>query len=314
MTFLEHDVPGPKRDLVGYGRHAPKVVWPNGARVAISLVVGYEEGSEYSFPAGDGKGEPIGEFALAVNPTTADVRELCVESTWEYGSRAGVWRLARIFDEFAVNVTFLASAVAVELNPEVGQYIQEAGHEACAHGWRWEQVWRLSKEEERRHMQLAIESLERTCGQRPLGWYNRCTPSPHTRDLVVEEGGFLYDSNAWNDDLPYFVEVAGKRHLIVPYCFAYNDMRFVFPGYSDPSSFFEYCKRGLDYYWDEGATHPKMLSIGLHPKWIGHAGRASALKQFIEYALEKGDVWFARRVDIARWWLEHHEEFERAGR
>ena len=160
-------------------------------------------------------------------------------------------------------------------------------------------------------MEWAVASIAKTVGERPLGWFNRCTSSVHSRELVVEEGGFVYDSNAYNDDLPYFVEVNGTRHLIVPYSFSYNDMRFVFPGYADPGSFFEYLRRGLDLLWDEGATHPKIMSIGLHPKWVGQAGRASALKEFLEYAHEKGDVWFARRIDIANWWLEHHEEFER---
>ena len=309
MELVDQDVPGPKRDYVGYGRHAPRAFWPNGARVAVNLVVGYEEGSEYSHPAGDGRSERIGEFAVAINATDPGQRDLCTESIFEYGSRAGVWRLARIFDEFDVLTTFFASAVALERNPEVGAYIREAGHEACAHGWRWEEVWRLTREEERARIGWAVESIERTCGARPLGWFNRCTPSCHTRELVVEEGGFVYDSNAYNDDLPYFVEVKGTRHLIVPYSFAYNDMRFVFPGYSDPTSFLTYCKEGLDFLWDEGATHPKMMSIGLHPKWIGQAGRAAALKRFIEYALGKGDVWFARRIDIADWWIAHHEEF-----
>ena len=310
MKLVDQDVPGPKRDLVGYGRRIPKVTWPNGARVAVNLVVGYEEGSEYSHPAGDGRSEIVGEFPTPLVPPASGQRDLCVESIYEYGSRSGVWRLARIFDEFKVKTTFFASAVALERNLEVAEYIREAGHDVCAHGWRWEEVWRLSREEERQHMEWAIESLAETCGSPPLGWFNRCTPSAHTRELVVETGGFIYDSNAYNDDLPYFTEVNGRRHLIVPYSFSYNDMRFIFPGYSDPSSFVEYLRRGLDFLWDEGATYPKMMSIGLHPKWTGQAGRASALKEFLEYAHEKGDVWFAGRSDIANWWIDHHEEFE----
>ena len=311
MRLVDQDVPGPRRDFVGYGRHIPKVVWPDEARVAVNLVVGYEEGSEYSHPAGDGRSERIGEFAVAMNPTAADTRDLCTESIYEYGSRTGVWRLARIFDEFGVKTTFFTSAVALERNLEVAAYIREADHEACAHGWRWEEVWRLSREEEKQHIDWAVESITETVGTRPLGWFNRCTPSVHTRELVAEEGGFVYDSNAYNDDLPYFVDVNGIRQLIVPYSLSYNDMRFVFPGYADPSSFFEYLRRGLDLLWDEGATHPKMMSIGLHPKWVGQAGRASALKQFLEYALEKERVWFARRIDIANWWIEHEQDFAR---
>jgi hypothetical protein len=160
-------------------------------------------------------------------------------------------------------------------------------------------------------MKAAIESMEQTCGERPRGWYCRYGPSVNTRELLVEEGGFIYDSDAYNDDLPYYVEVAGQRHLVVPYTLTYNDIRFVLPqGHSDAISFFDHCRSALDYLWDEGATHPRMMSIGLHPRWVGQAGRVSGLKALIEYALEKGDVWFARRIDIANWWNEHHEEFK----
>ncbi len=297
------------RDFVGYGRRAPRVRWPNGARVAISLVVNYEAGSEYSLAAGDDHGEGIGEFSQAINPTRRSQRDLCTESTFEYESRAGIWRLARLLDEREVKATFYACAAALELNPEVGAYIAEAGHEPCCHGFRWEELWRLTREQEREHLLAAITSIERTCGQRPRGWFSRCTPSAHTRELLVEEGGFTYDSDAYNDDLPYFEQVAGRRHLVVPYSFAYNDMRFVFPGYADPASFFTYCRYGLDQLWDEGETHPKMMSIGLHPRWVGQAGRARALAELIDYAQEKDDVWFARRIDVAEWWLAHHEEF-----
>jgi peptidoglycan/xylan/chitin deacetylase (PgdA/CDA1 family) len=278
--------------------------------VAVSLVVNYEAGSEYSIWAGDDRSEGVGEFGMPINPTSPDVRDLCTESTFEYGSRAGIWRLARILDEYDIKVTFYCCGQALELNPAVGEYIETAGHEPCAHGWRWEELWRLSREEEREHLHLAIESIAKTCGTRPVGWFSRCVPSVHTRELIVEEGGFLYDSDAYNDDLPYFVEVGDHRHLVIPYSFTYNDMRFVFPGFADPMSFFTYCKMGLDQLWEEGATHPKMMSIGLHPRWIGQAARAKALRAFIDYALEKGDVWFARKVDIANWWLAHHEEFK----
>ena len=240
-------------------------------------------------------------------------RDLCAESVYEYGSRAGIWRLMRLFDEYDVKVTFYACAVALERNPEVGQWVQEAGHEPCSHGWRWSEHWLFDREQEREHMQWAIESIERTCGERPLGWYCRYGPSVNTRELVVEEGGFVYDADAYNDDLPYFTEVKGQRHLVVPYTLTYNDGRYVLAqGYSGPSDFFDICRRGLDEYRREGeAGYPKMMSIGLHPRWVGQAARTNALREFIEYAQEQGDVWFARRIDIARWWLEHHEEFER---
>ncbi len=310
MQLVDQDVPGPRRDYVGYGRRPPKVVWPNGAKVALNLAVNNEEGSEYSMPAGDGRNEGLAEIPYVM---PAEFRDLCAESVYEYGSRAGVWRLLRLFDETGIKVTFFAAAVAIERNPEVGEWIRESGHEPCSHGWRWGEHWLLSREEERERIQWTIESFERTCGQRPLGWYCRYGPSVNTRELLVEEGGFVYDSDAYNDDLPYFTEVKGKRHLVVPYTLVYNDGRYVLSqGFGGPSDFFDVCRRGLDELRREAeAGYPKMMSIGLHPRWAGQAGRTSALREFIEYALEKGDVWFAPRIDIARWWIEHHEEFER---
>ncbi|HZU15199.1 MAG TPA: polysaccharide deacetylase family protein [Candidatus Dormibacteraeota bacterium] len=309
--LIDGDLPGPRRDFVGYGRRKPKVRWPSGARVAVSLVVNYEEGSEYSKPAGDGRNEGLAEISYAFGQ---EHRDLAAESIYEYGSRAGVFRLLDLFDEYGLKTTFFTAAVALERNPEVAAWIRESGHEPCSHGWRWIEHWLLDREEERRHIRWAIESIQETCGERPLGWYCRYGPSVNTRELLVEEGGFLYDSDAYNDDLPYFTEVSGRRHLVVPYSsFPYNDVRFTLAqGYGSPTDFYDTCRRGLDQYWREGERgYPKMMSIGLHPRLAGHAGRTSALREFIEYALAKGGVWFARRVDIARWWLEHHQEFER---
>ena len=310
MELIDQDIPGPKRDFVGYGRRQPKVVWPNNAKVAVNLVVNYEEGSEYSKPAGDDRNEGLAEISYMLSP---QYRDLCAESVYEYGSRAGIWRLLRLFDEYKVKVTFFACAVALERNPEVGQWIQESGHEPCSHGWRWSEHWRFSREEEKQHLRWAIESITKTCGERPLGWYCRYGASVHTRELVVEEGGFVYDSDVYNDDFPSFTQVNGKRHLVVPYTLAYNDARYIVAqGYGSPTDFFDSCKRGLDELWREGAAgYPKMMSIGLHPRWAGQAGRTSGLREFIEYAMGKGDVWLARRIDIARWWLEHHQEFAR---
>jgi peptidoglycan/xylan/chitin deacetylase (PgdA/CDA1 family) len=310
MRLVDQDIPGPRRDYVGYGRRPPKVVWPDGASVAVQVVVNYEEASEYSMAAGDNRNEGLAEIPYVMPP---EYRDLAAESVYEYGSRAGNWRLMRLFDEYGVKATYFAAAVALERNPEVAQWIRESGHEACSHGWRWEEHWLLDRETEREHIRWAIESIERTCGQRPQGWYCRYGPSVNTRELLVEEGGFVYDADAYNDDLPYFTEVNGKRHLIVPYTFTYNDGRYVLAqGFGGPSDFFDQCRRGLDELRREGrAGYPKMMSIGLHPRWAGQAGRTSALRELIEYALGLGDVWFARRIDIAEWWLAHHEEFER---
>jgi peptidoglycan/xylan/chitin deacetylase (PgdA/CDA1 family) len=237
-------------------------------------------------------------------------RDLCAESVFEYGSRAGIWRVERMLTQYKIPITFFACAVALERNREVGAWLREAGHEPCCHGWRWEEVWRLSRQEEAEHIRLAIDSIKETCGERPLGWYCRYGPSVNTRELIVEEGGFIYDSDAYNDDLPYFVDVKGKQHLVVPYSMTYNDGKFgLLPAYGSPADFLDNLKRGLDQLWDEGASHPRMMSIGLHPRLIGQASRIHALREFIEYALKKGGVWFCRRIDIARWWLDHHAEF-----
>jgi len=298
---------GLTRDFVGYGRRVPRVRWPDDARLALSFVINYEEGSEYNFADGDGRNETHGSWY----EVPAGVRNLRIESQYEYGSRAGIWRVLRIFEKYGVRVTFHAAAVAIERNPEVGAAIRELGHEPCSHGYRWEDPWNFSAEEEGERIALAVESLERTCGERPFGWYTRFGPSVHTRRLLVEEGGFLYDSDAYNDDLPYFVEVAGKQHLVLPYSGTYNDGRFVgIPRYSSAADFVEDNKRAIRYLWEEGASQPKMMSIGLHPRLIGDPGRASALEEVVSFAQDLGGVWITRREDIARWWLDHHQEFE----
>jgi peptidoglycan/xylan/chitin deacetylase (PgdA/CDA1 family) len=310
MRLVDQDVPGPRRDFVGYGRRLPKVVWPDGAKVAVNLIVNYEEGSEYSIPAGDNRNEGLAEIPYVM---PGEYRDLNAESIYEFGSRAGIMRLLRLFDEYGLRVTFYAAAVAVERNPEVGDWIHESGHEPAGHGWRWTDPVGLERDEERRQIEAAVRSLEETCGERPVGWFSRYSASASTRELLVEEGGFIYDSDAFADDLPYFTEVSGKRHLLVPYTLVYNDGRYVLPqGFGSPSDFVETCKRGLDELLREGrAGYPKMMSVGLHARWSGQAARTSGLRQFIEYALEQDDVWFARRDEIARWWIDHHEEFER---
>jgi len=302
------DVPGPRRDFVGYGPHPPRVTWPDRAALALSIVVNYEEGSEYSKPLGDTRNEGMTEVAYLLPD---EFRDLGAESMYEYGTRAGVWRILRLFDEYSVRATFYLAAVAVEQNPEVGRWIERAGHEPCSHGWRWEEVWLLDREEERRRIDLAVESIRRTCGRRPVGCYHRYAPSVHTRELLVEEGGFLYDSDAYNDDLPYFVEVSGRRHLVVPYSLVYNDSRFILAqGFSGPGDFVDQVKRGIAEYRREGdAGSPKMMSIGVHPRLFGQAGRISALREVIEHCQQLGDVWIATREQIARWFIEHESEW-----
>jgi peptidoglycan/xylan/chitin deacetylase (PgdA/CDA1 family) len=310
MQLVDQDVPGPRRDFVGYGRRLPKVVWPDEAKVAVNVIVNYEEGSEYSIPAGDNRNEGLAEIPYQMPP---EQRDLNAESVYEFGARAGGMRLLRLFDKYGIKCTFFAAAVALERNPEVGEWIREAGHDVAGHGWRWIDQAAMERDDEREQIAACVESIERTCGERPYGWFSRYSASPHTRELLVEEGGFEYDSDSFADDLPYFVEVGDKQQLIVPYTLLYNDGRFVLPqGFGSPSDFADTLKRGLDELVLEAEEgYPKMMSIGLHPRWTGQAARASGLREFFEYALGRGDIWFARRRDIASWWREHHEEFER---
>jgi peptidoglycan/xylan/chitin deacetylase (PgdA/CDA1 family) len=306
--WLDQDVPGGNRDLIGYGPHPPLVRWPDNARVVVNLVLNYEEGAEFTLPAGDQRNEGFTEYNM--EPLPARYRDLVAESVYEYGSRAGVWRLLRLFDRYDLKVTVFACAVALLRNPAVAELLVKAGHEPCAHGWRWSELWLLSREEEQAEIARAVTDIERATGQRPLGWNSRYGPSVHTRELLVAEGGFVYDSDAYNDDLPYLVTVQGQPHLVIPYTKLYNDTRFVMAqGFSRPADFFETCRQGLDYLWEEGETHPKMMSIGLHARLMGQPARTAALRDFIEYALQKPGVKFMRRIDIARWWLAQYQIF-----
>lgn len=294
------------RDLTGYGEHPPDPKWPGNARLAVQIVLNYEEGSEYSIPDGD----ETSEMYLTEVPGATlgpHKRDLIVESIFEYGSRAGFWRLMRILKERDLPATIFAAALALERNPEAARAIREAGHEVCSHGWRWVGFQDMSEEQERADMKRAIESIERTIGQRPLGWYCRYAPSENTRRLVVEEGGFLYDSDAYNDDLPFWVKQSGKDHLVIPYTLDVNDMKFsVPPGFTSPSGYFEYMKDTFDVLYREGKKHPKMMSVGLHARLAGRPGRAAALERFLDYVLKHKHVWICKRVDIARHWIENH--------
>ncbi len=298
--------PNYPRDLIGYGQDPPDPKWPGGARVAVQIVMNYEEGSEYSIPDGDEHSETylteVPGASLGPNQ-----RDLIVESVYEYGSRAGFWRLMRIFKERDIPITVFGAALALERNPQAARAIRDAGYEVCSHGFRWVGFQDMSEEQERAEMKRAVESLERTIGERPYGWYCRYAPSENTRRLVVEEGGFLYDSDAYNDDLPYWMKVEGKNHLVIPYTLDVNDMKFsVAPGFTAPSGYFEYMKDTFDVLYREGKTQPKMMSVGLHTRLAGRPGRAAALARFLDYVLDHKRVWVCRRVDIARHWIENH--------
>ena len=292
------------RDLIGYGANPPAVKWPNGARIAVSVVVNYEEGSEYSVLDGDPRGETGGESPSPVGPGE---RDLANESVYEYGPRAGFWRILRILGKHRVPATFYCCALALERNSEAASAVVAAEHEVCSHGYRWEEPFTLGEAEERESIAKAVASLQRTTGQRPLGWYSRYGPSIHTRRLLVEEGGFLYDSDSYADDLPYYVDVGGRPFLVLPYSLEVNDVKFWTTGaYAHAEDFFTDMKDSLDVLHEEGAHSPKMMSVGLHLRISGRPGRSKALARFVEYAQNLGNVWFARRIDIARWWLEHY--------
>ncbi|WFE56272.1 polysaccharide deacetylase family protein [Micromonospora sp. WMMD712] len=304
--------PGTERDFLGYGADLPRVEWPGGARVAVSLCLNYEEGAEHSLLDGDDVNEWVGE--ISYTPTSAAHRDLSQESVYEYGSRAGAWRLLRLFERMDTPVTVYGCAEALARNRPLTKAFVEAGHEICSHGLRWREPSGMTEEQERAEIRRAVDLIGELCGERPVGWYSRYAPSERTRRLLVEEGGFRYDSNAYNDDLPYWVDVAGTRHLVVPYTHTYNDGRFAFsPGYANPTDFFENCRRGIEYLWEEGETSPKMISIGLHARLIGQAGRASALRDLIAWAQELPGVWFARRRDIADWWHANYPDLPAHG-
>ncbi len=292
-----------ERDFIGYGANPPQVEWPNGARIAVSVVVNYEEGAEYSILDGDSQSESMGEVP---SPVTPGERDLANESFYEYGSRAGVWRILRIFDQLNLKSTFYVCALALERNPDVGPAIVEGGHEVMGHGYRWEEYFKMDRDAEREAIRKAVDSITKTTGQRPLGWYTRYGPSVNTRDLVVEEGGFLYDCNSYADDLPFYTSVDGKPWLVVPYSLEVNDVKYWRGGMANPNDFYDAMRNTFDFLYEEGATHPKMMSIGLHCRIVGKPARAAVLKRFLEYATSLPDVWFARRIDIARWWLDKY--------
>ena len=259
------------RDLIGYGANPPHPQWPGDARVAISFVLNYEEGGERCVLHGDAESEAFLSEMPSAQPL-AGVRNMSMESIYEYGSRSGVWRLLKLFDKYDIPLTVFAVAMAMERHPEVAKAMVEAGHEICSHAYRWIDYQYMDVEEEREHLNKAIEIITQVTGQRPLGWYTGRN-SPNTRDLVMQEGGFLYDSDAYDDDLPYWVDNNGKGHLVIPYTLDTNDMRFAtVQGFNSGEQFYQYLKDAFDTLYAEGEEAPKMLSIGLHCRLIGRPG------------------------------------------
>ena len=291
------------RDFIGYGENPPNIVWPNKAKIAISVVVNYEEGSEYSLLDGDTHHETNNEVP---SPVPLNERDLFNESFFEYGSRVGVWRLLNLFERYGVKTTFYCCAVALERNPEVARAIVERGHEVCGHGYRWQEYHSMDRDSELDSIRRTVESLERTTGVRPVGWFTRYGPSLNTRELVAGEEGFIYDSCSMNDDLPYFVRVNEVPWLVVPYSFETNDARFWRGGLVSVNDFFEYLKDTFDCLYEEGQSFPKMMSVGLHCRITGRPARSRAVQRFLEYASGFPDVWFARRDEIASHWLSNY--------
>jgi len=294
------------RDLIGYGPNPPHPQWPNNARVAVNFVVNYEEGSENTIPDGDGRVE-AGLAEVAGGRVAPGVRDLGMESLYEYGSRAGIWRLFRTFEERNLPLTVFGCALAMERNPQVAEAIAAAGYDICGHGWRWIEHYLLEEDEEREHIARAVETIERLTGTQPRGWYCRYAPSANTRRLLVEHGGFLYDSDSYADDLPYWTSVTGKSHLIVPYSLDANDLKFQ-PGgnFSSADGFYAYLKDAFDLLYTEGETAPKMMNVGLHARMMGRPARAAGLVRFLDYVQGFNDVWICRRLDIAEHWAAVH--------
>lgn len=293
------------RDFIGYGAQPPDPQWPNNARIAVQFVINYEEGGENCILHGDSHSEAFLSEVIGAVPLKG-MRNMNVESCYEYGSRAGFWRLHRLFSRYNLPVTVYAVAMALERHPEAAAAMTEGGWEIASHGYRWIDYQYFTEDAEREHLQRAIAIHTQITGSRPLGWYTGRN-SPNTRRLVVEEGGFLYDSDSYADDLPYWVVEAGKPHLVIPYTLDNNDMRFATAqGFNSGEQFFTYLRDAFDTLYAEGEFAPKMMSIGLHCRLVGRPGRIGAIARFLDYIGQRDRVWICRRLDIAHHWREKH--------
>ncbi|AKJ31111.1 allantoinase [Caldimonas brevitalea] len=297
------------RDLIGYGEHPPHARWPGQARIAVQFVLNYEEGAENSVLHGDAGSEQF--LSELFNPAAYPARHLSMESIYEYGSRAGVWRILKEFEKRALPLTVFGVSMALARHPELTQALVELGHEIACHGWRWVHYQNVDESTEREHLQRGVEVLEQLTGERPLGWYTG-RDSPNTRRLVVEHGGFEYDSDYYGDDLPFWLQVQTRDgtlapHLVVPYTLDANDMRFSLPqGYAHGDDFYTYLRDSFDVLYAEGDEAPKMMSIGMHCRLLGRPGRFKALLKFLDHVESHDRVWVTRRIDIARHWRQTH--------
>jgi len=293
------------RDLIGYGSKKINIKWPNNAKIALQFVLNYEEGGENCVLHGDKTSEVFLSEIIGVQPIKG--RHLNMESIYEYGSRRGFWRIHDLFKQKKIPLTIFGVGMALERNKEVCKAIKKANYEVASHGWRWIDYQNVSKAKEKKDMKLAIKSIKKNFGNRPLGWYTgRC--SPNTLDLVVEEGGFLYCSDTYNDDLPYWIKKGNKKQLMIPYTLDNNDMRFVTnQGFNSGNQFFSYLKDSFDALYLEGKKSPKMMSVGLHCRLIGRPGRIQSLRKFLNYVLSFKNVWICKRVDIAKYWIKNYQ-------
>ena len=292
------------RDFVGYGSKGKKISWPNEAKLALQFVLNYEEGGENSVLNGDKYSETF--LSEIIGAKAIKGRHMSMESIYEYGSKAGFWRLDKLFKENKIPVTIFGVGLALKQNPEVCNAIKNGDYEIAAHGYRWIDYQDIKKSVEKKHMQQAIKIIKDIFGSRPSGWYTgRC--SPNTRDLVFEDGGFLYDSDSYSDDLPYWEERGKKKQLIVPYTLDNNDMRFATnQGFNTGDHFYNYLKDSFDALYEEGKISPKMMSVGLHCRLIGRPGRIQSLKKFLDYVLKFNDIWICKRIDIAKHWIKNY--------
>lgn len=300
-----------ERDFVGYGKHPPDPRWPGGAKLALNFVINVEEGGEPSMPDGAARSESA---LTELGPQPSDVRgrDLAAESMFEYGSRVAAWRVFGLFATAGLPCTIFACAEALRRNPALCAEIRERDHDVCAHGFRWEKHYELDENTERARIRDTVASIRASVGARPLGWYCRYGPSLNTRRLIVEEGGFVYDSDSYADELPFWMSVDEKPHLVVPYSLATNDVKFVRGGVATSSQFYEFLRDSVEVLLAEGAHTPKMMSVGLHLRLVGHPGRFKGLRQFVHWAREQDGIWIARRIDIARHWHSTHPPDRRA--
>ena len=292
------------RDLVGYGSKKIKVKWPRNAKLALQFVLNYEEGAENCILHGDKTSEVFLSEIIGAKPIKG--RHLNMESIYEYGSRRGFWRVHDLFNKKKIPLTIFGVGMALERNKDVCSAIRKANYEVASHGWRWIDYQNVTKKKEKNDMKLAVKSIKKIFGTQPAGWYTgRC--SKNTLELVIDNGNFLYCSDSYSDDLPYWVKKGNKKQLMVPYTLDNNDMRFATnQGFNSGEQFYNYLKDSFDALYEEGKTSPKMMSVGLHCRLIGRPGRIQSLKKFLNYITKFNDVWICKRVDIAKHWIKNY--------